>query len=429
MIEAKPHGLTTDEGETVLQRYRRVRRATEELAEPLSPEDQLLQSMADASPVKWHLAHTSWFFETFVLAGLPGERPPRADYALVFNSYYDGVGPRIARDRRGLLSRPSLDEVRGFRREIDDRMAAWLDGDRIPVDRAALVELGLNHEEQHQELILTDVKHGLHANPLAPVYRPEPAAADRSSAPAPALSWSSFDEHIAWIGASGTGFSFDNEQPRHRVLVPAFQIASRLVTAGEYLAFIADGGYRRPELWLSDGWAAARAADWRAPLYWDDAGGAWQVYTLRGARAVDPAEPVCHLSQYEADAFARWAGARLPTEFEWEVASAHRGADGALAESGALHPQPASSEVGPGPVQMFGDAWEWTQSAYVGYPGFHPAAGAVGEYNGKFMSGQLVLRGGSCATPRRHLRASYRNFFPPSARWQFSGVRLARDPR
>jgi ergothioneine biosynthesis protein EgtB len=385
--------------------------------------------MADASPVKWHLAHTSWFFETFVLAGLPGERAPRPDYAHVFNSYYDGVGDRIARDRRGMLSRPSLDEVRAYRREIDDRVAALLDGDRMPPDRAALVELGLNHEEQHQELILTDVKHALHENPLRPVYLDEPPPADDRGTSAAA--WCSFDEEIAWIGAGGAGFSFDNESPRHRVLVPAFQIACRLVTAGDYLAFMADGGYQRAELWLSDGWAAVRAGGWRAPLYWDDAGGAWRVYTLRGVRAVDPAEPVCHLSQYEADAFARWADARLPTEFEWEVASAHRGADGALVESGALHPRPAPARRdgdGPGPLQMFGDAWEWTQSAYAGYPGFRPAAGAVGEYNGKFMSGQIVLRGGSCATPRRHLRASYRNFFPPAARWQFSGVRLARDP-
>jgi ergothioneine biosynthesis protein EgtB len=418
---AERDGSTTSS----VDRFLSVRRDTEALAAPLSPEDQLVQSMPDASPVKWHLAHTSWFFETFVLAGLAGEAPPRADYAHVFNSYYDGVGDRIARDRRGMLSRPSHDEVRAYRREIDERVVAWLASDRLPADRAALVELGLNHEEQHQELILTDVKHGLHANPLHPAYLDEalPAAAREPAA----LTWSSFDEQIAWIGADGHGFSFDNEGPRHRVLIPAFQVASRLVTAGEYLEFMADGGYRRPELWLSDGWAAVRAGRWRAPLYWDEADGAWLVYTLRGVRAVDPAEPVCHVSQYEADAFARWAGARLPTEFEWELAAAHRGADGALAGSRALHPRPAPDEEGPGPVQMFGDAWEWTQSAYAGYPGFRPAAGAVGEYNGKFMSGQIVLRGGSCATPRRHLRATYRNFFPPAARWQFSGLRLTKD--
>jgi ergothioneine biosynthesis protein EgtB len=409
-----------------VDRFLSVRRDTESLAAPLSAEDQLLQSMPDASPVKWHLAHTSWFFETFVLAGLPGESAPRPDYAHVFNSYYDGVGDRIARDRRGMLSRPSQGEVRAYRREIDERVAGWLAGGRLPAERAALVELGLNHEEQHQELILTDVKHGLHENPLRPAYLDEalPAAGGEPDA----LGWSSFDERIAWIGADGQGFSFDNEGPRHRVLIPAFQIASRLVTAGEYLAFMADGGYRRPELWLSDGWAAVRAGRWRAPLYWDDDGGDWRVYTLRGSRQVDPAEPVCHVSQYEADAFARWAGARLPTEFEWELASAHRGADGALAGARALHPRPAPAGDG-APVQMFGDAWEWTQSAYAGYPGFRPAAGAVGEYNGKFMSGQIVLRGGSCATPRRHLRETYRNFFPPAARWQFSGVRLAKDPR
>ncbi len=389
----------------------------------------MVQSMADASPTKWHLAHTSWFFETFVLAGLPGERAPRADYAIVLNSYYEGVGPRIARDRRGVLSRPSLDEVRAYRREIDERMAGWLSGDRLPRDRAALVELGLAHEEQHQELILTDIKHGLHANPLRPSYAAPDANDEGPRAEASELRWSSFDEQIAWIGAAGSGFSFDNERPRHRVLVPAFQLATRLVTEQEYLAFLADGGYARPELWLSDGWAAARAADWRAPLYWDEQDGEWQVYTLRGVRPVDPARPVCHLSQYEADAFARWAGARLPTEFEWEVASAHHAADGALLESGALHPRAAESAGGPGPSQMFGDCWEWTQSAYAGYPGFRPAEGAVGEYNGKFMSNQIVLRGGSCATPARHIRSTYRNFFPTPARWQFSGLRLARDAR
>lgn len=438
-IGAQSHtSVASDPVESLDERYERVRCATESLAEPLSPEDQLLQSMADASPVKWHLAHTSWFFETFVLAGLDGERPPRADYALVFNSYYEGVGPRIARDRRSLISRPSLDEVRAYRSEIDQRMAAWLVGSRLPAERVPLVELGLAHEEQHQELILTDIKHGLHANPLGPIYRElgrelgrdvgapsgEPAAVHSAG-----RAWSSFDEHIAWVGAANGSFSFDNERPRHRVLVSAFQIATRLVTAGEYLDFMADGGYRRPELWLSDGWAAARGGNWRGPLYWEEAGDGWQIYTLRGLRPISSEEPVCHLSQYEADAFARWAGARLPTEFEWEVAAAHRGADGALLESEALHPQAAPGSSSPGPAQMFGDCWEWTQSAYTAYPGFRPEAGAVGEYNGKFMSNQIVLRGGSCATPRRHVRATYRNFFPPAARWQFSGLRLARDAR
>jgi ergothioneine biosynthesis protein EgtB len=405
------------------------------LARPLSPEDHLLQSMADASPVKWHLAHTSWFFETFVLAGLPGEAPPRPDYAHVFNSYYEAVGARIARDRRGMLSRPSLDQVHAYRREMDERVVAALAADRLPPDRLSLVELGLAHEEQHQELVLTDVKHGLHANPLRPSYREPPASesappGDDDADAVHAIAqpgWSTFDEHIAWIG-SARGFSFDNERPRHRVLMPGFQLASRLVTAGEYLAFMADGGYLRPELWLSDGWAAVCAGSWRAPLYWEQLDGAWHVYTLRGTRPVDPRQPVCHVSLYEADAYARWAGARLPTEFEWEVAAAHRAADGALLESDALHPQAArAAGPGPGPVQMFGDCWEWTQSAYGSYPGFRTEAGAVGEYNGKFMSGQMVLRGGSCATPARHIRSTYRNFFPPAARWQFSGLRLARD--
>jgi ergothioneine biosynthesis protein EgtB len=421
-IGAQTHSAGELTTSNAAELYRSVRRATEGLAEPLSPEDQLVQSMPDASPVKWHLAHTSWFFETFVLGGLPGQKPPRPDYAHVFNSYYEGVGPRIARDRRGMLSRPSLAEVHEYRREIDERVVELLDRDQLPIERRGLLHLGLAHEEQHQELILTDVKHALHANPLRPVYRDGAAA----GGPAPALAWSRFDEQIACIGAGEGGFCFDNEEPRHRVLVPAFEIASRLVTAGEYLAFMEDGGYRKPELWLSDGWATVRQQGWSAPLYWDEREGTWQVYTLRGIRAIDPGEPVCHLSYYEADAFAHWAGARLPTEFEWEVASGHRGADGALLESGALHPR-AAGEAGIGPMQMFGDGWEWTRSAYAAYPGFRPAPGAVGEYNGKFMSGQMVLRGGSCVTPARHIRASYRNFFPPGARWQFSCVRLARD--
>ena len=408
----------------LLERYQQVRRTTEALAEPLSAEDQMMQSMPDASPVKWQRAHTSWFFETFVLAGLEGEAAPQADRALLFNSYYEAVGPRVARAQRGLLSRPSLEEVRTYRREIDERMTRWLEPDRLPPARARLVELGLAHEQQHQELILTDIKHALFANPLAPAYA-GPRAAERARAGVRPLGWRSHQERIAWIGHDGNGFSFDNERPRHRALVAGFQLASRLVTAGEYLEFIGDDGYGRPTLWLSDGWAAVQASGWRAPLYWMAEDGAWSLYTLRGRRPLDPAEPVCHLSYYEADAFARWAGARLPTELEWEVAAAEPGgAEGAFLESGALHPTAAGEG---GPAQLLGDTWEWTASAYAPYPGFRPEEGAAGEYNGKFMSGQMVLRGGSCATPRSHIRTSYRNFFPPAARWQFSGVRLARD--
>ena len=406
----------------LLERYRQVRSTTESLAAPLSAEDQLLQSMPEASPVKWHLAHTSWFFDTFVLEGLPGEPAVEPDRALLYNSYYEAVGPRVARARRGLLSRPSLDEVRAYRRSIDERMARWLEPGRLPPARTHLVELGLAHEQQHQELILTDIKHALHANPIGPAYG---APAQVGRAAARAITWRRYDERIAGIGDDGSGFAFDNERPRHRALVPGFELASRLVSAGEYLEFIRDGGYRRPALWLSDGWATVQADGWLAPLYWSQEDAGWSVYTLRGRRPLDPAEPVCHLSYYEADAFARWAGARLPTEFEWEVAAGEASAEGAFLESGALHPTAATAD---GPAQLYGDAWEWTASAYAPYPRFRPEAGAAGEYNGKFMSGQMVLRGGSCATPRSHMRITYRNFFPPSARWQLSGLRLARDP-
>jgi ergothioneine biosynthesis protein EgtB len=329
----------------------------------------------------------------------------------------------VARSRRGLLSRPSLAEVHDYRREVDERMARWLEGGRLPPARARLVELGLAHEQQHQELILTDVKHALHANPLAPAYA-APAEVRQPAAPRP-LGWRGHEERIAWIGDDGAGFSFDNERPRHRVLVAGFELATRLVSAGEYLEFIRDGGYRAPSLWLSDGWAEVQASGWAAPLYWSEADGAVSLFTLGGRRLLDPAEPVCHLSYYEADAYARWAGARLPTEFEWEVAASEPAAEGAFLESGALHPRAAAAD---GPAQLLGDAWEWTASAYAPYPGFRPEEGAAGEYNGKFMSGQMVLRGGSCATPRSHIRTSYRNFFPPAARWQWSGLRLARNP-
>jgi len=406
----------------LLERYQQIRGTTESLAERLSPEDQMVQSMPEASPVKWHLAHTSWFFDTFVLDGLAGEPAVRADRALLFNSYYEAVGPRVSRARRGLLSRPPLAEVMDYRRAIDQRMARWLEPGRLPPARVHLVELGLAHEQQHQELILTDVKHALHQNPLGPSYGEPRAGGSSQGSP---LAWQRHDERIAWIGDDGAGFAFDNERPRHRSLVAGFELASRLVTAGEYLEFIREGGYRRPELWLSDGWAEVQASGWSAPLYWREEDGGWSLYTLHGRRPLDAAEPVCHVSYYEADAFARWAGARLPTELEWEVAAGEESAEGAFLESGALHPTAMS---GSGPAQLLGDAWEWTASAYAPYPRFRTEEGAAGEYNGKFMSGQMVLRGGSCATPRSHIRITYRNFFPPDARWQFTGIRLARDP-
>ena len=409
-------------------RYLEVRAATVALAAPLSPEDCQVQSMPDASPTKWHLAHTTWFFETFVLepAGHGRYRPFHPRFGFLFNSYYESVGERPARAARGLLTRPSLDEVRSYRRAVDDAMLRLLEPGVDPA-LAAVIVLGLHHEQQHQELVVTDIKHALHANPLAPAYRERPAARAGETGLGPAA----FIAHaggLAEIGHTGEGFAFDNEGPRHTVFLHPFQIATRLVTSGEYLAFMADGGYRRPELWLSDGWAQAQAERWQAPLYWREQDGAWSLFTLDGPRPLAPDEPVVHVSFYEADAYARWVGARLPTEQEWEVIAAPCAPDGNFLEDGMLHPRPAPPGNVNGKIaQIYGDAWEWTGSAYAPYPGFRPLAGALGEYNGKFMCNQLVLRGGSCATPRGHVRASYRNFFPPGARWQFSGIRLAQD--
>jgi len=378
------------------ERYPRVREASASLAADLSAEDCALQSMPDASPVKWHLAHTTWFFETFVLQRFAaGYRAFHPAYRVLFNSYYNAVGEQFSRPQRGMLSRPSLDDVRAYRASVDAGMARLLGGPTLSGEALGLVELGLHHEQQHQELILTDLKHLLSLNPLEPAYgsvAPHPAA---DGAP---LAWRAFDGGEADAGHDGAGFCFDNEMPRHRVLLVPFEIASRPATNAELLAFVEDGGYRRPELWLSEGWALASAQGWRAPFYWRRRDGGWHEFTLRGSAPLDPGAPAVHLSHFEADAFARWAGARLPTEFEWERAA------------------PRAGEV-----------WEWTSSSYGPYPGYRPAAGAVGEYNGKFMSNQYVLRGGSCGTPPGHARLTYRNFFPSAARWQFSGVRLARD--
>lgn len=406
-------------------RYRVVRALTERLRAPLSAEDCQAQSMPDASPAKWHLAHTAWFFETFVLEpGRRGYRPFQPAFRVLFNSYYQGVGEQHPRPQRGLLTRPALDEVLAYRAHVDGHLLDWLAGDDARVAALApVVEIGIHHEQQHQELLLTDAKHLLSGNPLAPAYRALPAA---PAAPAHPLAWRAVDGGAREVGACADGFAFDNERPRHAVLVEPFALATRPTTNAEYAQFVADGGYRRPELWLSDGWAAVQARGWAAPLYWQRRDDAWLEFTLGGLRPLEPHAPVCHVSLYEADAFASWAGARLPTEQEWEVAAADRPVRGNLLDSGHLHPV-AAGDAGADLAQLYGDVWEWTRSAYAPYPGFRPLAGVLGEYNGKFMCNQLVLRGGSCATPADHVRATYRNFFPPDARWQFTGIRLAKD--
>lgn len=410
----------------LLAQYRAVRGRSEALCRPLAIEDYGVQSMPDASPAKWHLAHTSWFFETFLLQPhLPGYAVYHPGFNYLFNSYYEAVGQRHPRPQRGLLSRPTVAEVYAYRAHVDEGMARLLDvdlngrGDEI----ASLATLGLNHEQQHQELILTDVKHALCTNPLRPAYHERPRLAPAETVP---LTWVELDGGVREIGFRGAGFAFDNESPRHPVYVAPCRLGSRLVTNGEYLAFMEDGGYRRPELWLSEGWAVVQERGWEAPLYWERRGGQWWVATLAGMEPVATAEPVCHVSLFEADACARWAGARLPSEAEWEVAASEQPVEGNFVGSGALHPVPAPRSAGPF-AQCFGDVWEWTQSQYLPYPGFRAAAGAVGEYNGKFMCNQHVLRGGSCATPASHIRPTYRNFFPAATRWQFSGIRLASD--
>ena len=412
------------------EKFQEVRSTTLELTKPFSAEDQMLQSMPDASPAKWHLAHTTWFFETFVLSGhLRGYKPFDPRYKQLFNSYYKQLGLHPYRGARGLMSRPSLNEVHAYRAWVDSAMERHFD--QLVEDAASLIELGIHHEQQHQELILTDIKHALWSMPL----RPENAGRDfpeetRARGSLGSIGsrdpsrWIGMDGAIYQIGHSGEGFGFDNEGPSHRVLLESFLIASRPVTNGEYLDFVRDDGYRRPELWLSDGWDTVCAQGWNSPLYWELREGAWLEFSFAGMSELDPAAPVCHISYFEADAFARWSGARLPREEEWEVAARAAGLEhsGEFLEDRTFHPTPAPSEN----PQWFGNVWEWTASPYVAYPGFAPAAGAIGEYNGKFMCNQFVLRGGSCATPRSHIRATYRNFFPPQARWQFMGIRLAK---
>lgn len=401
-------------------RYGQVRGLTETLAGPLSAEDQTIQSAPEISPTKWHRGHTTWFFETFLLQPhVPGYEPFHPRFGYLFNSYYEALGARHRRPQRGLISRPGCDEVAAYRAHVDAAMRRLLSTHRTD-EVAALVELGLQHEQQHQELVLMDIKHVLSHNPLHPAYAdlPSPTATAATRDP----SWVDHPGGLTEIGHSGPGFAYDNEGPRHTVWLAPFALATRSVTNGDWQTFIADGGYQRPELWLSDGWATVQEQQWHAPLYWSAQ--ADEMFTLAGPRPIEPAEPVCHISYYEADAFATWAGARLPTEAEWEATAATLPVEGAFLDRSVLHPRPAQHDGALG--QMFGDVWEWTASAYLPYPGYRPPAGAIGEYNGKFMVNQHVLRGGCCLTPPGHVRATYRNFFPPHARWMAGGLRLAR---
>ena len=421
---------TTRPQKQLAERYRRVRAFSETLCGPLVPEDYVVQTMEDVSPTKWHLAHTSWFFETFILREhMEGYRLFDEEYPYLFNSYYTQAGERHCRDQRGYLSRPTVSEVYDFRHHVDEHMSRLIEGadDALFATLYPLIDIGLHHEQQHQELMVTDIKHVFSVNPLRPAYRERPA---ERAGDAPALAWIDFDEGLHEIGHQGDGFSYDNESPRHRSFVQAFRLANRLVTNGEYLEFMRDGGYDNPVLWLSEGFATAQEREWTEPFYWEQRDGEWWHYTLAGMRRVDPAEPITHLSYFEADAYARWADARLPTEQEWEVASAGVPIGGNFADEGRFHPAPAdpSSAAPNGLMQMYGDVWEWTRSQYSPYPGYRPAPGALGEYNGKFMCNQFVLRGGSVATSRSHIRPTYRNFFHPASTWQFTGLRLARDP-
>lgn len=400
-------------------RFMRIRRQTLALCTGLSAEDLQVQSMPDASPGKWHLAHTTWFFEQFVLGPEPAYRPPDPAWHYLFNSYYESIGPMHARPQRGLLSRPTLGEIRDYRARIDEAIGERLVHGVAP-ELAARIELGLQHEQQHQELLLTDIKHMLSCNPLLPAYHQTPGPVPSRTAH---LRFLPGRQGPVDIGHQGGGFAYDNETPRHTTWLSSHALANRPVTNAEYLAFVRDGGYQEAGLWLSDGWALVQREAWRRPLYWQE--DLASEFTLAGVCALDPHAPLCHVSYFEADAFARWAGARLPTEAEWEDAAAQLPIRGNFQDDLRFHP--TAAPLGDGLLQMYGDVWEWTASPYVSYPGFKPLAGALGEYNGKFMNGQWVLRGGSCATPRDHIRASYRNFFPPHARWQFAGIRLGQD--
>ncbi len=409
------------------RRFVEVRSATERLVQPLADEDCVVQSMPDVSPTKWHMAHVTWFFETFVLRPhLEGYEVKHPEYEFLFNSYYNTVGPQFSRPRRGLLTRPTVSGVREYRRHVDEAVERLLDdrGGDVSTEVTRLIELGIQHEQQHQELILMDIKHVLSCNPLLPPYR-EGGSGPESDSPGERV-WMSVPEGLEMLGHSGDGFAYDNESPRHRVFLQGFRIASRPVTNAEFLEFVEAGGYEDPAPWLADGWACARDQSWEGPLYWSRRENGWHEFTLDGPRPLDHHAPVCHVSYYEAEAFASWAGVRLPTEGEWERVARDRPIEGNFVESGRLHPGPGPT-AGDGPHQLYGDLWEWTRSPYVPYPGFEAPEGAVGEYNGKFMCNQQVLRGGSCVTPRSHIRPTYRNFFYPHCRWQFAGLRLAAD--
>lgn len=417
----------------LVERYLEVRRFTERLCESLTPEDACVQSMTEASPAKWHLAHTTWFFETFLLKRVEGYRAANKQHEYLFNSYYNSVGKQFSRPQRGMLTRPTLEEVYEYRTTIDHALSEAIASDALAgVEQwEAVLALGLHHEQQHQELLLTDIKHALAINPLDPALQPD-ALWETDSPPAAQDEWIAFDEGLYEIGHEGAAFSYDNEAPRHRVWLDAYRLKNKPVTCGEFQAFIEDGGYERPDWWLSEGWNAVQQHRWQAPLYWRrEQSGAWSEFTLGGRQNICAERPVTHVSYFEADAYARWAGARLPTEAEWEVAAAAQPVDGNFADqllSAGLVVHPAAQSHDKGPLRRaFGDVWEWTSSSYSPYSGYHAAEGALGEYNGKFMVNQYVLRGGSCASSQSHLRATYRNFFPTGARWQFSGLRLAVD--
>jgi len=424
--------------ECLRDRFHQIRNFTNALCAGLEPEDCVVQSMPDVSPTKWHLAHTTWFFETFILKKfVPAYQAEIPEYAYLFNSYYNAAGNMHRRDLRGLISRPTVSQAQRYRASVDSHIDDLLSSpDESLLDEIEpILVLGFHHEQQHQELLITDIKHVLAQNPLYPVFR-EPKTGVRSSATpgsqSSPLQFIDFEEGIVGIGHDGDGFAYDNEGPRHRALVPAFSLATRPVTNAEYIAFIEDNGYRRPEFWLSLGWMTVTEQRWNAPLYWTKRDGAWWNFTLSGLHPVDQSEPVTHVSYFEADAYANWAGARLPTEFEWERAALNCPIEGNFVETEVFHPVAVVSAVsadklGKGLHQIFGDVWEWTRSAYSPYPGYRAVAGALGEYNGKFMCNQYVLRGGSCATSRTHIRRTYRNFFQPEKRWQFTGIRLARD--